>query len=98
MCAPGDTASFTEGPSAALPPLGLQRMRGALSPDHSEILPLKKNVHFPLSLPAKAKRLFSMKWALSTKPSHRVPHLSRSQIRHILGLTNFLLSGEAAAI
>lgn len=73
-------------------------MQGALSPDHSEILPLKKNVHFPLSSPAKAKWLFSMKWALSTKPRHRVPHLSRSHARHILGPTNFLLSRDVAAI
>lgn len=96
--APEDAASITGGPSAALPPLGLQRTRGALSPDHSEILPPKKNVHFPLSSPAKAKWLFSVKWAPSTKPRHRVPHLSRSHIRHILGPTNFLLPRDAAAI
>lgn len=93
-----DAASFTEGPSAALPSLGLQRTWGALSPDHSEILPWKKNVHFPLSSPAKPKGLFSMKCARSTKPRHGVAHLSRSHLRHILGPTKFLFPKDVAAI
>lgn len=39
-----------------------------------------------------------MKCALSTKPGHRVPHMSCSHIKHILGPTKFLLPEDAATI
>lgn len=38
-----------------------------------------------------------MKLALSTKPRHRVPHLSYSWVKQILELANFLPPGNCTA-